>query len=198
MVVRLAGAVALLLAISTTTHAQHGGDAPALRSAPAEAKQFAFLVGQFELVVRPKATTLVTKIHGVPKLVGTWTGWRALDGFGIEDDLRITDRSGNPRAFSHTVRYYDVATHHWINSAIDPYRGVFTTGTAEWKDNAMIVTSRGTDTDGKAYVSRVLYTEITPTSFKFRQDRSSDDGRTWDEGVLTIEAKRVAAGAPRQ
>ncbi len=198
MSARPVSALALLLLMSVPAGAQHGGGAPLLRSAPAEARQLAFLIGQFELVVKPAATTLGQRIHGVPKLVGTWKGWRALDGFGIEDELRVTDASGNPILLSHAVRYYDAATRHWVASAIDVYRGVFTTSTAEWRDNALTATSRGVDGDGKGYVSRGRYYDITPTSFRFRQDRSEDEGKTWKEGVLSIEAKRVAAVAPRQ
>ena len=165
---------------------------------PAVARQFAFLVGQFELVVKPAATTLAARIHGAPKMAGTWKGWRAMDGFGIEDELRVTDASGNPRLLSHAIRYYDAATKRWMASTIDVYRGVFTTSTAEWRDNALTATSRGVDADGKAYMSRGLYYDITQTSFRFRQDRSEDDGKTWKEGVLSIVAKRVAAAAPRQ
>ena len=195
MVARLGCTFVLLLALSSAASAQHGAGAPALRTVPSEAKQYAFLVGQFELAVKPAATGLAQRIHGVPKLIGTWKGWRALDGFGIEDELRITDASGNPRALSHAVRYYDATSRHWIASAIDVYRGVFSASTAEWHDSAMTATSQGTDADGKPYILRGTYSDITPTTFRFRQDRSTDGGRTWNEGVLTIDAKRVAGAA---
>jgi hypothetical protein len=185
-----------LLMLSGTAHAQHGS-APSIRTAPAEAAQFAFLVGQWELTVKPAAQGLAQKIHGVPKLVGTWKAWRAFDGFGIEDELRITDESGNPRALSHAMRYYDATAKHWNASALDVYRGTFSPSTAEWRDGAMTATSRGVDADGKAYLTRARYSDITPTSFRFRQDRSEDAGATWKEGVLTIDAKRVAATATR-
>ncbi|MDB4917672.1 MAG: hypothetical protein JWM95_5316 [Gemmatimonadetes bacterium] len=168
-----------------------------MRAVPAEAKQFAFLIGQFDLVVKPKAQGLGQTIHGVPKLVGTWKAWRALDGFGIEDDLRVTDESGNPKLYSHSVRYYDSEQKRWIASTIDVYRGVFNTSMAEWKDNAVVATSHGTDAEGKVYASRARYYDITPTGFKFRQDRSFDEGKTWDEGLLSIDAKRIAATAAR-
>lgn len=176
--------------------AQHDAGAP-FRTLPREASQFDFLVGQWELVVRPQATSLAARIHGAPKLLGTWKAWRALDGFGVQDELRITDQSGNPRAFSHTVRYYDAPAKRWKASTIDPYRGSFGQSTAEFRDGSMNVTARGTHAEGKAYLSRSRFYDITPTSFRFRQERSTDDGRTWTEGVLTIEAKRVATAAPR-
>jgi hypothetical protein len=198
MVVRLARALLFLLVASGAARAQHGDGASSPRGAPAEAKQFAFLVGEFELVVRPAASGLGQKIHGVPKMVGTWTGRRAMDGYGIDDDLRITDASGNPRMLSHAVRYYNASAKRWTVSSIDVYRGVFTTSSAQWKDNEMIATSHGTDAEGKVYASRGRYFEITPTSFRFRQDRSFDEGKSWEEGVLSIDAKRVAPAAPRE
>ena len=188
--------IRLLVALASPAAAQHAA-APSTRAVPAEAKQMAFLIGQFDLVVKPKAVGLGQKIHGVPKLVGTWKAWRALDGFGVEDDLRVTDESGNPKVYSHAVRYYDGEQMRWTASTIDVYRGVFSTSSGEWKDNAMIMTSHGTDAEGKVYASRARYYDITPTGFKYRSDRSFDEGKTWDAGVLSIEAKRVAATATR-
>ena len=186
----------MLVMMSSAARAQHGGG-PIIRSAPREAAQFGFLIGQWELTVKPAASGLAQKIHGVPKLVGTWKAWRAFDGFGVEDELRITDASGNPLSLSHAMRYYDATAKRWTATTLDVYRGVFTASTAEWKDGAMMVTSRGSDAEGKAYVARSRYYEITPASFRFRQDRSTDDGRSWTEGVLSIDAKRVAAAATR-
>lgn len=185
----------MLVAFAATGHAQHGG-AQAIRNAPPEAAQFAFLVGQWDLIVRPAATSLGAKIHGVPKMAGTWKGWRAFDGHGIEDELRITDESGNPRGLSHSMRYYDATTKRWTSSSLDVYRSAFTASTALWKDGVMTMTSRGTDAEGKAYMTRTRFTDITATAFKFRQERSTDAGETWKES-LTIDGKRVAAVAPR-
>jgi hypothetical protein len=184
--------VALLVPVALA--AQHPGGP---RSAPAEAKQFDFLVGQWSLVVKPRATSLGQRIHGVPKLIGTWKAWRALDGWGITDELRITDASGNPRGLSSAIRMYDAAARRWTSSAADAYRGVFTTSAAEWRDGRMTVSSSGTDEAGKAYLSRSRFGSITPTAFIYEQERSADGGKTWDR-TLTIEAKRVAAAAPRQ
>lgn len=185
----------MLVAFAATANAQHGG-AQTIRSAPPEAAQFAFLVGHWDLVVKPAATSLGAKIHGVPKMAGTWKGWRAFDGHGIEDELRITDESGNPRGLSHAMRFYDATTRRWTSSSLDVYRGVFNTSTAVWKDGVMTMTSRGTDAEGKAYMTRTRFTDITAAAFKFRQERSTDAGETWKES-LSIEAKRVAPVASR-
>lgn len=184
-----------LLTVARTSVAQHS---PAPRSptgapvhvAPAEAKQFDFLLGEWEVVVRPKTSGLAQRIHGAPRILGTWKAWSALDGWGIEDDLKLMDGSGNPTSLNHAVRVYDAAARRWTLTSLDVYRGRFSTATGEWRDGEMVLTSRGTDQEGKAYVTRTRYYGITPTGFKFQQDRSYDDGRTWDEAVLRIEAKR--------
>ncbi len=178
--------------------AQHGaGGAPPSPTAPPEAKQNDFLVGQWELVIKVPAQGLAQKIHGTPRLAGTWKAWRAFDGFGIEDELSITDAAGNPLALSYSMRIFDRASRQWLITGLDVYRARFQAATAEWKDASMNQSSRGSDPDGKPFLTRTRFYDITPNGFRFRQDRSYDDGKTWSEGVLSIEAKRVAASAPR-
>jgi len=178
--------------------AQHaGGTAPPSTTAPREAAQFDFLVGQWELVVRPKAAGLAARIHGAPRLLGTWKAWRAFDGWGIEDEMRIVDGSGNPMSLSHALRVFDAGTQKWTQTLLDVYRARFTTATAERRDGQMQITGRGTDQEGRPVITRVRFYDISPDSFKQQTDRSSDNGRTWDDAVLRIEATRVAATAPR-
>lgn len=195
----LALSLTCTLPLPSVAAAQHdGGGAPrAASTAPREASQFAFLIGQWELTVMPKVSTLAARIHGAPKLRGTWKAWRAFDGFGIEDELRIADRSGNPNSLNHALRLFDAAQGRWTQSMLDVYRARLTSSTAEWKGNEMISQSQGTDAEGKPVLQRARFFDITPTSFTYQNDRSSDGGRTWETGVLRIEAKRVAAVAPR-
>lgn len=188
--------LALLMAPSMA-FAQHGaGGAPA-PTAPPESRQFDFLIGQWELTVKVPAQGLAQKIHGVPKLAGAWKAWRSFDGFGLEDELSITDAAGNPMALSHNMRIFDRAIHQWIISGLDVYRTKFQSATAEWKDGTMSQSSRGTDQDGKAFLTRTRFYDITPTSFRYQHDRSYDDGKTWEEAALAMTAKRVLATAPR-
>jgi hypothetical protein len=192
-------AAILMLVVPQLALAQHSGApaAPATSTAPKEGTQFEFLVGQWEVTAQPKATTLAQRIHGVQKVSGTWKAWRAFDGWGIEDEIRLTDKAGNPRLLTHTTRYYETSARRWTLSAIDVYKGVVSQSTAASRTNEMLVNGRGTDEDGKAYLSRGTFSKITPASFSFRLDRSFDNGKTWTEGVTIIDAKRVAATAPR-
>ena len=195
---RLTSLSLLALLVPCTAQAQHAAGTPqAPPSAPAEARQHDFLIGQWELVVKVPPAGLAQRIHGVPKLVGTWKAWRAFDGFGVEDELRITDEAGNPLSLSHALRYYDRTARNWSITLLDVYRGRQTSATAEWKDGRMVQNGRGTDPEGKPTLVRSRFFDITPGSFKWQQDRSSDNGKTWTEGTLRIEARRVAAAAPR-
>lgn len=195
-------ATVVLLAVPAALTAQHdgAGAAPARTqtTAPREGSQFDFLVGEWELVVKVPAPSLAARLHGgAPKLVGSWKGWRAMDGYGVEDELRITDAAGNRLSLAKALRVYDVGARHWSSTTLDVYRARFSSATAEFKNGEMHQTSKGTDQEGKAFVQRTRFYEITPAGFRFQQDRSYDDGKSWTEGVLRIEAKRVAPTAAR-
>jgi len=190
-------ALIVLFALPSRAAAQHGHASPPAPTAPREASQFDFLVGQWELVAQPKVGGLAAKIHGSPRFPGTWKAWRGLDGFGIEDEVRLTDASGNPQVLTHTLRIFDKNSQRWSIAALDVYRSTFTHASAEWRDGQMHVDTQGTDQEGRAYVSRARFHDITPNGFRLQQDRSYDAGATWTEGFLKIEAKRVAAVAPR-
>ena len=186
------------LACAPSLAAQHAGAAASSPTvAPKEGAQFDFLIGQWEVVAKPVAKTLGQRIHGVQKLPGVWKAWRALDGWGIEDELRLTDASGNPRLLTHTIRYFDSSARKWNLSAIDVYKGIVSASAAELKGKQMLVTGQGKEADGGAYLSRGTFTNITAQTFAYRLDRSYDGGKTWTEGLTTIDAKRTAATAPR-
>lgn len=189
------GLLAIAPSLQAQQHAPSGATSPTV--APKEGAQFDFLIGQWEVVAKPLAKTLGQKIHGVQKLPGVWKAWRALDGWGIEDELRLTDPSGNPRLLAHTVRFYDSNVHKWALNAIDVYKAVTSASTAELKGKDMVSNGQGKEAEGGAYLSRASFTKITAQTFTYRLDRSYDNGKTWTEGVTTIEAKRVAATAPR-
>ena len=190
---RLVLVTAALLAGLGNGHAQQGPGA----AAPPEVAQFDFLVGQWDVEVTPKVNGLVAMIHGTPRLLGTWKAWRASDGFGVDDELRVVDGGGNPVNLNRTLRVYDVKSRRWSIETLDVYRARFSAAAAQWQGGEMHVTGSGAMPDGKPYLSRGRFYEIAPDHFKLLQDRSFDNGATWDEGVVTISAKRAAAKAQR-
>jgi hypothetical protein len=191
--------VAAMALLPLGARAQHGGGGELVGEtrAPREATQYDFLVGQWELTVTPKVSGLVGLIHGAPKLRGSWKGARALDGWGIEDELRIADESGNPVAYTHFVRMYDAKAKRWVVSAMDVFRKRATISAAEWQGGEMVSTTDGLDPDGKAYRTRTRITDISPAAFRLQQDVSYDKGATWDEAHLVIDAKRTGGSVSR-
>ncbi len=190
--------LSLALALTGIAHAQHGGGAPAVAAAvPAEAAQFDFLIGQWELEVSPKVNGLAAMIHGTPKLVGSWKAWKAFDGYGLDDELRILDASGNPMSLNCSQRIFDSKTKRWLISGLDVYRARFGSSTGQWQDGEMRLEGSSQNAEGKTVTTRTRYLEITADRFKMRQDRSYDNGATWEEGTLTIVAKRVSRKALR-
>lgn len=162
-----------------------------------EARQFDFLIGQWELEVHPKADSLMAKIHGAPQLTGIWKAWRAFDGFGVDDEVRIIDKSGNPVGLSHAMRAYSSAENAWLVVSLDAYRGRITESKGQLQGSEMVLSGKSSDSEGKPVLTRARYSQITADSFRLQNDRSADNGATWDEAVLVIDAKRVAATATR-
>jgi hypothetical protein len=181
----------LLVCASVDAVAQANSNEQPAHTVALEVKQFDFLVGEWQLEVLPKASGLAAMIHGAPRLTGTWKAWRAFDGLGIEDELRIVDASGNPISLSHALRIYAKTEGHWNVSLLDAYRAHFSDSTGQWQAGEMRMDSHGTDAEGKPYLSRTRYYEIASDSFRMQQDRSVDNGQSWDEAVLTINAKRT-------
>lgn len=184
--------LAAMLACASAANAQQAPTTPR-----PEAMQFDFLIGQWELEVHPKVDSLIAKIHGMPQLTGIWKAWRAFDGFGVDDEIRIIDTSGNPVALSHAMRAYSGAESGWLVASLDVYRGRVTESKGQWQGNEMVLNGKGTDPEGKPVLTRARFSKISVEGFHLQNDRSADNGATWDEGVLVIDAKRVAATAPR-
>ena len=190
-------ALTLLLSLPVAAFAQHTppAAAPGGATAPAEAKQFDFMLGQWELEVHPKVSGLAAMIHGAPKLVGTWKAWRVLDGLGIEDEMRIVDASGNPLSLNRALRIYSKGDARWQVSGVDAYRGRVSTSSGTMQGAEMHMDGQFVDPQDKPTLTRTRYFDIGADGFRMQQDRSTDNGQSWDEGVLTIDAKRTAATA---
>jgi hypothetical protein len=168
----------------------------AAANAAAQEKQFDFLIGQWDVEVRPKVSGIAAAIHGAPKLGGTWKAWRAMDGLAIEDELRILDASGNPISFTHGMRIYSKTDRRWKSGSLDAYRAHFNESAGEAVGGEIVMSSRGVDREGHAVMNRARYLDIGANGFRMLQERSPDEGKTWEE-TLTIVAKRTGAAPPR-
>ena len=189
--------VLLAFALSGPLFAQHAGADDGQSSVPAEAHQFDFLVGAWELDVQQKVSGLAAMIHGTPHFVGSWKAWSAFDQRGLEDEMRILDASGNPIWLIRSLRVFDRGAAKWTVVGLDAYRAKASNSTARWQDAQMRVDGNGTNGEGKPYLARTRFFDISKDAFRMSQDRSYDNGQTWDEAYITIDAKRTAATAAR-
>lgn len=179
------------LSLSFAAGMAHAADAGTPTANAAELHQFDFLLGQWQVKGEVKVAGLVALIHGMPKLTGSWKAWHAVDGTGIEDELRLTDASGNPLSSVQSTRIFSREENCWKITVLDAREGRGQPSTGHWQDGEMVVTGSGTDHEGKRYRSRTHFNAITSTGFHMVQDRSYDEGKTWETAFVTLNATRT-------
>jgi len=160
-------------------------------AAALEARQFDFLIGQWQVSGTAKASGLIAMIHGQPRLAGSWKAWRTADGEGIADELTLTNAAGTTVSAVHFTRSFSREENCWKIQGRDAYKGALPPATARRQGDEMLVTSSGTTPEGKHYRNRTHYLAITPTAFRMVQDRSYDEGKTWDTGAVTLDVRRM-------
>jgi hypothetical protein len=170
-----------------------GAGAAAGVTATPEARQFDFLIGQWKVSGEVKTSGLVALIHGTPKLTGSWKAWRVADDHGIEDELTLTDASGNPLSVVHYTRTFSREENCWKIASRSTSTGSAPPATARWTGNEMLVMGSGASPGGKQYRSRTHYAAITPVSFRMVQDRSYDEGKTWEAAAVTLDVRRTGS-----
>ena len=103
-------------------------------------------------------------------------GW-VLDGRGIQD-VWIVDPSGarKEREVYTDVRYFDPKTRTWPAIFVDPEHASVAkfTGTAVGDDRIVLVTQDFADKETRWSVN-----DLRPNSFVWREEESSDGGKTW-------------------
>jgi hypothetical protein len=108
---------------------------------------------------------------------GEWIfGW-VMDGRAIQDLFIIHPSEAHKEGFiGTTLRYFDPKSRTWSVSFIDPEDDVVETltGGAVGDDRIVLLSP---NMDGKE--SRWSFEDIRPDSWIFRDERSSDGGKTW-------------------
>ncbi len=113
---------------------------------------------------------------------GEWHfGW-VLEGRAIQDvwisPPRASRRPGMPalgNRYGTSLRVYDPAADVWHVTWINPVTGVRNTLLGRRHGDEIV--QEGTDTDGS--LMRWTFSDVTPGSFRWRGESSSDGGRTW-------------------
>ncbi len=163
----------------------HGQSQETLASPAPEATQFDFLVGDWTY------TAVWKTPNGERRGVGTWTARKAFDGFGVVDEWRILDApGGNTTYLGTSARVYSPAKGHWDMRFLNVRNATWHEQFAESRDGEMFLWWTGEDLRGQ-FRMRVRYYDIDENSFRWRADRSYDDGATWIENWLMMEVTRI-------
>ena len=158
------------------------GPAPGMSERLALFGQF---VGSWDLVV-----TDIDADGAETVTAGEWHfGW-ALGGRAVADVWICPPRTADgasPGEHGLTVRFYDEALGAWRSTWIGPGREVVRQFVARAEGDGIVLS--GTFDDGAL---RWAFSDITPTSFRWRNEVSHDGGATWR--VQQTFAARRAAG----
>ena len=159
-----------------------------LRGAPAESRQFDFLVGDWDISVTrysPDGSVLL-------KYPARWSAKSLHDGRMMLDDFTAYSASGKELSSYVTLRTYCEATERWEISglgALQPATNARWHG--QWKDNEMQTEAIGADANGTSIRNRIRFFSIEGDRFAWESRVSFDDGKTWFL-VASLTAVRVS------
>ena len=155
------------------------------------AKIFGRFVGTWDVEYTDFAKDGKVTRHRSGELVVGWT----MDGRAIQDFWTVDPSGGRKdREVYTTVRYFDPKTGTWLATFIDPENASIArfTGGAVGEDRIVLNTQ-----DFAGEQTRWSFYDIRPDTFDYREDASSDGGKTW-RLTLGAHMQRRAAAPPSQ
>jgi hypothetical protein len=128
------------------------------------------------------------------KTRGEWHFARVLEGRAIQDVFIVPARAerkhGEPEKpgnrYGTTIRVYDPATDRWHIRWFNPVTGAQDSLVARRQGEEIL--QEGKDDDGSPI--RWVFSDITPRSFRWRGEVSSDGGKTWRLGAEFLATRR--------
>jgi hypothetical protein len=156
-------------------------------AAPPELGLFAFLVGTWSGTARARGADGTYTDYEFD-----WIGRYALDGMAIADEMRMSAAQGGAIQ-GMSLRFFDAGTQSWVIEFLNfsqrfLRKQVNTRVGAVTQDGAQVTVAQ-TGPDGGP--GREVYTVVDADHFTYRMDFSQDGGQRWDEGVVTIDMRRV-------
>ena len=156
---------------------------------PAAPRDWDFLVGSWAVAHRRLKHRLVGN-NDWETFTGTLVNWPLMGGMGNVGDNLMNFPAGAYHGIG--LRAFDARTGQWLGWWLDgrdplslapPMRGAFVGG---------IGTMTGTDNQGgKSILVRVIWSRITPTSARWEQASSADNGATWETNWISDFTRRA-------
>jgi hypothetical protein len=148
--------------------------------------------GDFDYLLGDWEFTATNRQHGESR--GYWSAVRLPNG-QVLDEFRIVSPEGETWYVTTTLRAYNAAADRWELVGMDEWNGLQDMGTARRVGDEVHIEQRFDVISPEPSLWRIRYYDIRPDRFSWRADRSPDDGRTWVEDHMRIEARRI--GPPR-
>jgi hypothetical protein len=142
---------------------------------------FDYLLGDWKF-------TAQNKEYG--KFNGLWSVVKLADG-QILDEYRIVNDKGETEYMTTTLRNYNEPMKRWELVGADAGGGLLDFGTANRVGNEVHIMQKFGVAEGKPALWRIRYYNIRADGFSWNADRSPDDGKTWVEGHMKLEATRT-------
>ncbi|RMG67450.1 MAG: DUF1579 domain-containing protein [Calditrichaeota bacterium] len=145
-----------------------------------EGKQFDFWLGKWDL------SWPAEQFGGPPgsRQHGTNTVTKILDDCVVYESFRFPD--GN--FYGHSFSVYDARSRQWKQTWVDN-KGGYLLFTGQLKEGQMILSTAPYQRDGKTYVSRMVFENISAEALDWRYERSEDRGKSWTP-IWTIHYTR--------
>lgn len=147
-------------------------------------KDFDYLLGDWEFTAQNQ---------DYPEFRGRWTAVRLADG-QILDEYRVLDDKGETGYVTTTLRNYNQVAQRWELVGADAGGGLLDFGTARRVGDEMHIEQRFGVAEGKPALWRIRYYNIQADRFSWIADRSRDDGKTWVQAYMKLEARRIGPG----
>jgi hypothetical protein len=162
-----------------------GGPAPDVAD---KLQLFGQFVGSWELDVAYHGPT------DERRLSGEWHFAWALNGHAVQDvwiapHRRDRKRGEAPVDWGTTIRFYDPRIDAWRSTWIGPAEGLVLPFIARPVGDEIVL--EGSFEDDK--LTRWIFSEVAPNSFRWRAIESNDAGRTWSL-IQAMSARRIRHG----
>ena len=157
-----------------------------LQGAPAEGRQFDFLIGDWDV----SATRYKEDGSVLFQYKAGWNARSLNEGRMIMDDFKAYAPTGQAISSYVTLRTYSEVTHRWEMaglSALQP--AVSAQWHGEWKDGEMLLEASGKDPAGTMVHTRIRFFDIASNSFSWESRISRDEGKTWTKTASLLVAR---------
>jgi hypothetical protein len=162
-----------MLAVTSADDIRESGKIDRRGRAPQEMKQLAFLVGNWNVQLQYRIDP--TSDEWLETTAGT-TFYYVVRGSAVQ--MEYTGQIGNWMMSGLSTYCYDRETGRWQYSWIDNIGCRVSLFEGDYRGDSLIVTGEGSYA-GMTSLCRISHLNMTPTSFDWTLEQSTDTGQTW-------------------